>query len=113
MNLSPDIAEGVAIAAREWAASASTLPLVVRKTGDGSAECVQAFPLKRYTRQEFATVLNFRDTRTLAKVLDRFGVTPAGDGQFDAETVDWVRSQLRQEENRKTPHELRQMRRAS
>lgn len=111
MNLAPDIASAVGIAAERWAASPSTLPLVIRKTPDGGAECVQAFPLMRYTRQEFAAALNFKDVRTLAKVLDRYGVTPAKDGQFDAETVEWVRDQMKADEGRKSPHELRVMRR--
>lgn len=110
MSLSPDIAAAIGLAAEKWAASPCTLPLVIRKTGEGGAECVQAFPLKRYTKKEFAAVLNFKAVETLNKVLDRFGVTPAGDGQFDADTVEWVRGQLRHDESRKTPHELRLLR---
>lgn len=69
------------------------------------------FPLERFTKGDFARALGYKDTRTLDRVLSVFGVTSARDGRFDAETVDFVRRQLKLDEGRKTPHELRLLRR--
>lgn len=105
MKLEPDIAETVGIAARRWAESMTDLPLIIRKTADGVVCATSA--KQRYTCKEFAALLGMSPNTWRKRVKEQLGLEPASDGRYDAETVEWARAQLRQEESRKTPHELR------
>jgi hypothetical protein len=105
VKLAPEIAEGVGIAAQRWAEAMTELPLIIRKTADGVV-CATS-DRQRYTCAEFAELLGMSPNTWRKRVKDHLGLTAASDGQYDAETVQWARDQLRQEESRATPHERR------
>lgn len=105
MRLDPIIAEAVSIAATRWAESGTDLPLIIRKTADGVVCATSA--KQRYNASEFAKMMGMGRNAWRKRVKEHLGLEPASDGLYDAETVEWARGQLRLEENRKTPHELR------
>lgn len=105
MILGPDIKEAVGVAVARWADHPTDLPLILRKAEDGVILVVGA-PRSRFTKGEFAEALSVSRS-TFAEIEQRLGLSPAHDGKYDAETVEWARFQLRQEEGKKTPHELR------
>lgn len=108
MRLDPDTAEAVAIAAREWAEATTDLPLTIAKSSDGAVFVTRV--KVRYTCAEFAELLGMSANTWRKNVKTHLGLTPASDGMYDAATVAWARDQLRQEEDRKTPHQLRMQR---
>lgn len=99
MRLAEDIAEGIAVAARAWAESTTSLPLVIRKN-DGGAICALALPKERYTKRELAAELGVH-RNTLARYEERFGLTPDSGGKYSRETVEDLKRWLRNEEGRR------------
>lgn len=108
MRLEPAIAEAVGVTAARWAESGTDLPLIIRKTPEG-AVCATSNK-RRYNANEFAEMMGMGRNAWRKRVKEHLGLLPASDGLYDAETVEWARGQLRLEENRKTPHELKRQR---
>ena len=105
-----EVAKFSAEVVHQWIMSGDKKPLMILPVSVGAgAKIVCVFPLVRYSKGEFARALGYKTVSTLNKVLDRFCVTPASDGRFDAETVEMVRRLLRHEEGRMTPYELRKL----
>lgn len=111
MKFDSDISASVEPAVRAWVESGFSAPLVIRKTAEGLV-CATSSKL-RYTAGEFAEMLGLSPNTWRKRVKAHLGLAPASDGLYDAETVEWARGMMRQEEERATPHELREARKSA
>lgn len=97
----PDaVANGVAEAARAWAASGCAKPLFLRKGTDGVV-CSTTPSKPRLNQTDFARALGMSINTFRNKVRGHYAPEPAKDGRWDEETVSSVRSALRFQEDKK------------
>ena len=100
MNLSDDLSDVVAVAARAWAASGCTKPLFLRKGASGVV-CSTAPEKPRLSQADFARALGMSVNTFKLRVRGHYAPEPAKDGRWDAETVSDVRSALLMQETKK------------
>jgi hypothetical protein len=111
LALSTDIAAAVSEVARRWAESMTDLPLIITKSPTGVLCATDS--RMRYTAAAFAKLMGMSPNTWRKRVKEHLGLAPATDGQYDAETVAWARQQLKMEESRATPFEIRRRRQSN